>query len=204
MRETVRKEPILSIRARGQDALARGDYAAALRAFRVVADKYPQSARAQHDIGRVLMAMGDPLGAGEVYMVAHRRQPWVEQYTDSLAEALFQADRKDTLFEMLRSEAAQNGIARDYRRLGTYALRDGAMEEAIDALEQAARLSDKDDPSAYLELAGVYQTLGRREDEVRELRHVMNIDPGQPEARARLRELDEIPGPSFAIEPGED
>ena len=201
IRKGIQREPVGSVRARGNEAFARGDLEAALRAFQEVATRHPESAQGRYDIGRTLMAMEDPLGASEEFMIAHRRQPWVGKFTDGLAESLFVADRKDMLFEMLRREASQNEIARDYLRLGRYAARDGAMEEAIDAFEMAAEIDGPSEAAAHVELADLYRTIGQQGMEVKELRHVLYAEPGNPDAHARLRELNEVPGPSFAIEP---
>ncbi len=201
LQQGIRRETVGSVRARGNESFSRGDLDAALRAFREVAERHPESAQARYDIGRTLMAMNDPIGASEEFMIAHRRQPWVGEYTDGLAEALFVSDRKDVLFELLRREASQNEIARDYLRLGHYAARDGAMEEAIDAFESAAALAGPKDAAAHIELADLYRTLGQTNMEVKELRHVLYAEPGNQDAHARLRELNEVPGPSFAIEP---
>ncbi len=201
LKKGLQREPVGSVRARGNEAYSRGDLEAALRAFEEIAQRHPESAQARYDIGRTLMAMEDPIGASEEFMIAHRRQPWVGQFTDGLAESLFVADRKDVLFELLRREATQNQIARDYLRLGRFAARDGAMEEAIEAFETAAALDGPKVADAHVELADLYRNLGQQSMEVQELRHILYAEPGNPDAHARLRELNEVPGPSFAIEP---
>lgn len=203
IKQGIRRETIGSVRARGNESLSRGDLPSALRAFQEIVERHPESAQGRYDVGRTLMAMDDPIGASEEFMIAHRRQPWMGEFTDGLAEALFVSERRDILFELLRREATQNEIARDYLRLGQYAARDGAMEEAIDAFEAAAELAGVKDTAAHIEMADLYRTLGQTDMEVKELRHVLYAEPGNPDAHARLRELNEVPGPSFAIEPGD-
>ncbi len=200
VRTELSEEPTASLRAKGNAALSEGRYADALRAFRAIAEEYPESAHARFDIGRTLLAAGDPLGASEELMIAHRRRPWVGEYTDLLAEALYQADRKDALFEMLRREAARSDNPSDYLRLARFARRDGALDEAISAYERAGELAGRRDVTALLELADLYRELGDREREVETLARVIVAEPGHPAASARLRALGEVPGPTLAIE----
>ncbi len=194
------EEPTASLRAKGNAAFSEGRYSDALRAFRAIAEEYPESAHARFDIGRTLLASGDALGASEELMVAHRRRPWVGEYTDLLAEALYQADRKDALFEMLRREAARSDHPADHLRFARFARRDGALDEAIVAYERAAELAGGSDVTARLELAALYRELGDREREIEQLARVVVEQPGHPEASARLRALGEVPGPTLAIE----
>ncbi len=200
VRTELGEEPTASLRAKGNAAFSEGRYGDALRAFRAIAEEYPESAHARFDIGRTLLAAGDPLGASEELMVAHRRRPWAGEYTDLLGEALYQAGRKDTLFEMLRREAARSDNAADHLRLARFARRDGALDEAISAYERAAALSGERDLTALLELADLYRELGDRAREIETLARVIASQPGHPAASARLRALGEVPGPTLAIE----
>lgn len=192
--------PTASLRTDAGNAIARGDHEAALRRYREVLERHPQSARARYDVGRTLLALGDPLAASEHLVIAHRLEPTEHDYTDLLAEAYLQARREDTLFRMLRREAEASAHPRDHLRLARFAARKGMMEEAVDGYRKAASLS-RHDPTAHVELAALYGEMGEREAELRHLRFALYVDPGHEQARERVRQLGHVPGPSFALEP---
>lgn len=65
----------------------------------------------------------------------------------------------------------------------------------------AAKLDGGKSIKPHMELANLYRTLGDSQSELRRLRMALFIEPKNMDIQKRIRELGEVPGPSFVLQP---
>lgn len=187
----------------GDTAFRAGDFARARADYTEYVDRRPGKARVQHSLGMTYLAEGDPRAAVQCLSIAHDLEPDNGQYTDDLAEALYKTGDRGRLYEYLRRLAEQPGTVEDFIRFGKYAARLGDADEAKNALLTAARIDGGRTVGPQVALADFYRSIGDRENALRRLRMALYIEPENAEVAARIRELGEIPGPSYSLVPDE-
>lgn len=195
--------PVGMIRADGNSAFAAGRYAEARDYYSQVIDRRPQSARGHHDLGRTLLRLNRPFAASEHLAIAFSLEPDNTDYLTDYAEALYEADRYDALWTLLRQRASSPGEVEDHMRMADFADRMGKPDEAIEALRKAAEVDRGQTVEPQLRLAEFHRRVGDDRAEVERLRAVIYLEPRNEHARSRLRELGYVPGPSFATVPPE-
>ncbi len=200
----VQSSELTKLRTKASEAYAAGEYEEALAAYSAYVEERPQSAWARHWLGRTYLHLGEPAQAREQLEVAHDLEPRNEEYAESLADALVELGRPTELFEFLERLAMMDRTSAGQLRVARYAERMGFMDEAMVAYRKAVAVDGTTSPESHRALADFYRRIGERSGEVRELRKVLWFDANDPAATARLEELGEIVGPSFAVEPGAD
>lgn len=192
------------VRASGNEAYYEGRYEDAEREYQEVVDRRPQDARARYDLARTQMVLVRPTPARENMIVATHLDPYNDAYLDLLSEALLEAGSEADLRVFL--ERQSNDMVRRWQnevRRGRYLARLGDADEAERALKRAATLNAGQDAEPQIALAELYGTIGNQEEQVRRLRMALGADPHSSKARAALRELDIVPGPTLALTPEE-
>lgn len=187
----------------GDKAFESGNYALAQKEYKEYVDRRPGKARVQHSLGMTYVALNQPQAAVQCLSVAHDLEPANVAYTDDLAEAMYLTGDRGRLYEYLRRLTQQPGTVEDYTRLGRYAAKLGDVDEAQNALLTAARLDGGKTVGPQMALADFYRGIGDRENALKRLRMALYIDPKNTEVAARIRELGEIPGPSYSLVPDE-
>lgn len=189
------------VRAEANRLYHRGDYAGALPFNQEYVDRFPGNARGRYECGRTLLALGRASEAREQMTLAYNIEPSSEEYLLGLADAMVANDEPDALVALLRHQAEDRATPTDYIRLGTYARKIGHADEAERALLEAAELDGGKSPAPQRALAEFYRSVSDRENEVKRLRMLLWFDQNDAKALNRLRELGEVPGPSFVLEP---
>jgi tetratricopeptide (TPR) repeat protein len=187
----------------GDKAFAAGDYAVAQKEYKEYVDRRPGKARVQHSLGMSYLQMGQAEAAVQCLSVAHDLEPANPEYTEDLARAYFKAGDRGKLYEYLHRLTQQPGTAADYVRLGEYAARLGDADEAQNALLTGAKIDGGRTVGPQIALADFYAGIGDKENALKRLRMALFIEPKNEVVAARIRELGEIPGPSYAITPEE-
>ena len=185
----------------GDEAFAQGRYQEALANYEAALEKTPNDADAHYDYGLALLALGRPLEARESFAVAHDIEPENEAYLAGLVDALVEGGRDDRALELLEGLANDELEPGAFIRLGDLHRRLGMPDEARVSYRRAAAVSDGTEPEPYIALADFYRDVGDEVAELRQLSHVLHIDPENQAAVSRVRELGEIPGPSFRRPP---
>jgi len=185
----------------GDEAFAAGRYREALANYEAALEKTPNDADAHYDLGLTLLSLGRPLEARESFAVAHDIEPENEAYLDGLVDALVEAGRGGRALGLLEGLANDELRPGPFIRLGDLQLRLGLADDARVSYRRAAAVSDGTEPGPYIALADFYRDVGDSAAELRHLSHVLYLDPENQAATARVRELGEIPGPSFRRPP---
>lgn len=192
---------LTSLKGEGYEALAQGDFVEARRVWGEFVEMRPHSAEGRVGLAKAELGMGNASAAREHLRVARDLEPGNEEYLELLAEAMYQAGDRDALVELLEQETLVGSDPDDYYRLARYLRKMGLVDEAERTLLTAAAIYGDRSPTPHRELADFYRALGDQSAEVERLRMILSFNPEDRTATSRLRELGEIPGPSFAIEP---
>lgn len=184
-------------RAAGNSAFARGDYEAAAERYRASVRRNPGDAEAHYMLGRALAERGEHGQARESFAMASGLEPDNATYVEARADHLVRIDRIDEMYRFLSERAESRQTVEDYLRLGRYAERSGLDDEAESAYLASVTVKASRDLRPHLTLAEFYRRLGDVEAELAQLEAIIRIDRDHPAATARLRELRQVPGPTF-------
>lgn len=193
--------PLSQVRAGANQYYFDGMYADAQPLYQEIVDRRPGDARSNYELGRNLLAMGQITEARERMILAYNLEPSNETYFAGMADALAAAGNEDDLFDALEHRIADRGGVADYIMLGRYAQKIGKADEAERAFLGAAEIDRGQTAAPQKALAGFYRSIGDNDAEVRRLRMMLWFDSQDAEVNARLRELGQIPGPTFALPP---
>ena len=189
------------LRKQARDALHDGQLDVAYERLDRAVSQKPTDSKAIYLLGKVLLERGQPLDAQyalEKALALNPDGPETPQILDDLAEAIFRQDKYDLLAARLQDATKQYGKTKEFRRQGDYLARMGDVDGAVLAYRKAARFA-KDDPSANLALADLYESIGDRQRALEQLYLAYQVEPGNPRINHRLRTYGLIPGPTMNI-----
>lgn len=189
------------LRARGNEAFATGRYRDAVSYYGEYVHRRPQEAAVQYQLGRTYLAMGQGGAAREHLQVAYDLDPGNQDYIDALARAILQSGTRAEVLEFLEGAAEGNMTAQGFMTLGYYAREAGFIDEAEQAYQRAVQMSGDTSPEPHREMARFYRSIGDSRSELDQLRMAYAVDPADEATMVRLRELGEVPGPTYALEP---
>lgn len=189
------------VREMGNRNYALENYPAALADYQEYVTRKPDGVDVRYSLAMTEMKLGEPQKAREQFYQCLAVHPDNEQYAQGLAEALLACNEREELITFLTREARDRGRPGDYERLGRYQFQLGNVDEAKLALITAAKLEGVKSIKPQMELADLYRSLGDRENELKRLRMALYIEPRNQEIQKRIRELGEVPGPSFVLRP---
>ncbi|MCS7287878.1 MAG: tetratricopeptide repeat protein [Roseiflexus sp.] len=136
------------------DHLALGDLPAARAALERAVAAAPDHAAMRFRLGDVLLRLGEPAAAVEQLRVAIARRSDYAAAHARLAEALItknDGDYGDAAVEAARLAVALEGRCADHWRvLGAVLRAQGALDDAVDALQRAHELDPESAPAAFL------------------------------------------------------
>lgn len=193
--------PLSQVRAGANQYYFDGMYADAQPLYQEIVDRRPGDARSNYELGRNLLAMGQVTEARERMILAYNLEPSNETYFEGMADTLAAAGNEDDLFDALEHRIADRGGVDDYIMLGRYAQKIGKADEAERAFLGAAEIDGGESVAPQKALAQFYRSIGDTDAEVRRLRMMLWFDQQDAVVNARLRELGQIPGPTFALPP---
>ncbi len=193
--------PISEVRAGANHHYFNGDYQQAQPLYEEVAERRPGNAQSNYELGRNLLAMGRFSEARERMILAYNLEPSNATYFEGLADALAAAGNEDDLFDALEHRIRDRGGVADYIMLGRYAQKVGKADEAERAFLAAAEIDGGETVVPQRALAEFYRSIGDEKAEVERLRMMLWFDSTDAAVNTRLRELGQIPGPTFVLEP---
>jgi len=188
------------LRARGNEAFATGDYTGAASLYGAYVARRPQEAAVQYQLGRTFMAMGKPAEAREHLQVAYDLEPGNQDFIDALARSILLSGSRAEVMQFLEDSAEGNMTAAGFMTLGYYAREAGFIDEAEQAYQKAVELEGATSPEPHREMARFYRSIGDSRSELDQLRMAYMVDPSDDETITRLRDLGEVPGPTYASE----
>jgi tetratricopeptide (TPR) repeat protein len=154
-------------------------------------------------LGESQMNAGDPRAAIESLKIALDVDPLNDRIADGTAEALYQAGEREALTTFVQRIASERGRVKDYLRIADYMNRVGHADEAQTALVTASKISQGNNFDVQWALVKFYKNRGDADRTIERLRMAYFLQPENAEVLAAIREMGEIPGPSFALAPRE-
>lgn len=191
------------LRAQGIEADLAGRHSQSAIIWERYVDIRPQNADARFRYGRALLYSGRPAEAREQLQIAHDLDPEQADYVDALARAMHAAGDDTEMVALLERTAENEGTHEAYERWAAQAEEAGLADEAERALLAYADTHGSTSPEPHRRLAEFYGRRGDTEREIQRLRVTLSFDQNDQAAAARLRELGEIPGPTFALSPSD-
>lgn len=190
-----------TLMARGEQAMREDRPTEALANYNEALGKAPNNAEAYHGAGLALLELGRAGEAQERLSVAHDIAPDDDEILVDYAEALVSGGREGTAAQLLNDRAEFGDDETGYLLLGDFYRRRGLPDEAQTALRQADARAGGESIEAHRKLAMLYAKLGDTPAELIRWSYVLYLNPTDAQARVRVRELGEVPGPAFAVEP---
>lgn len=178
-----------------------GQYEQALANYQEYVTRKPDGVDVRYSLAETYMKLNQPQLAREQFYQCLAVHPDNQDYATGLAEALYACNEREELITFLTREARDRGRPGDYERLGHYQFLLGNVDEAKLALITAAKLDGGKSIKPQMELANLYRSLGDKPSELKRLRMALYIEPRNMEIQKRIRELGEIPGPSYVLMP---
>jgi len=179
-----------------QPEMARAHYRAAI-------EQHPGNFEARKKLAEVLIDLGDPATAREHLEVVLTEKPDDEEVLDLMAIALAQTGDVEGMDRWIRSVAERTNEAQAWARLGNALALMGDADQAEGALKRAAAVDEGESLRYQLLLGDFYRALGNDGEALRRYRMALYIDVMNDHARAAIRDMGEIPGPSFTLRPAE-
>lgn len=195
------QRPMHIVRADGEAALKAGNFDKAKADLGTFVERKPDDMQTRYLYGRALIGAGEPRLAMEQLNVCLDVDPLNDKYLEAQAEAMYLANEREALAELLARACSERGRVTDYTLKGTYAQKVGNLDEAQQALLTAAKLDMGRTIAPQRALADFYGSVGDHAKQVRRLRMAYAIAPNNQELVDEIRKIGEIPGPSFAIAP---
>ena len=195
--------PLSSVRASGNELYHDGAYEAAAEEHREIVERRPESAIARYEYARALVGAGRLPEAREQMVIATHLEPGNETYLDLMADTLLAAGSETDLRLFLERQALDRPGWQSELRRGKYLGRLGDVDEGERLLRRAAAMNRGVDPEPQLALAVVYGASCDEDAQLERLRMALGADPRNPEARAALRAMGVVPGPTIMLMPEE-
>ncbi|MDX2132685.1 MAG: tetratricopeptide repeat protein [Planctomycetota bacterium] len=195
--------PLHKVLADADDNFGRQNYAEAVPDYATYVDRRPEAVEARYRYGVALIRSGQPREAIEQLTICTDVFPLRDDYTDALAEAMYQAGEREALQVLLARATTERGRVFDFLRQARYATRLGNLDEARQALLTASKLDQGRSWQVQREIADFYGAINDRPRQVRRLRMAYFLNPDNPEIIEEARRLGEVPGPTFGIPPEE-
>ncbi|MHC4415084.1 MAG: tetratricopeptide repeat protein [Planctomycetota bacterium] len=194
--------PVETIRDSGDFRFERGNFAGAAEEYTEITERYPGDWEAHYRLGLCQLELQRLDEARRALEIARTQRPRDTRIADALAESMFQQGDEAALFAFLKGRAEADQTVEAYLRMARYAVAMGDPDSAQVAFETAIVLDDGRSVEPYLEAAAFAERLGDMDEALRRLRQAYGIEPLDERVNQRLRDLGEVPGPTFALPPG--
>lgn len=156
--------------------------------FQNVLRSYPNSHVAHNNIAGILYRRGERQAAIDEYNISLSIRPNAAAYYNLGNIAVLDGD-VSLAIGYFREALKSNKYDLDAKvNLGSLLLRQGELEEAENYLEDASRINPKL-PVAHFNLGILYEQMGRKKEAIDAFERVLELDPGDTEARRKLEAL---------------
>jgi tetratricopeptide (TPR) repeat protein len=194
---------LAQLKADGNALYAQGHYDAALSKYDAYLVRKPDSVEVRQKIAQTLRRLERPADA-QVYMrTVYDVDPTRLEHAVNLAGARVEAGDIGGGLDFLRRYLNDHPTAQGYYQLAELAAAAGLPDDALRAYKVAEKLDGVTDAEPHRRLARFYQDHDLMEEATRQWRMVLWFDDADAEAGAALRALGHVPGPSFAVHPGD-
>lgn len=195
------KRSLADVRADGNANFTFGNYDAARADYEEYVERKPGSTAVRSRLGETLLKLDRPAAAEPHLRAAYDVDPLNTKNAALLAEAMIRGDRAGEGLDFMRRFLDQMPTSEGFFAMSDLAMLAGLPDDARNALLVAAKLDGEVSAEPHRRLAKFYEQQNFREQAVRRWRMVLWFDPADAEAGQALRDLGEVPGPGFVLEP---
>ena len=189
--------PSWLIRDQARSLTSEGDHGRAVELWRELVVRNPGTWSDYYELGEAELAVGRPIEACSALKIATTLRPDDNSVGDAYAKALFDAGREDDLFSYLEGRCQRTREVRDYLVWAQYALLLNDPDTARLAVDVAVAFEGEQGVESYIFAANLARDLDDRELAIERLRQAYAIDPNNENVKALIREMGEVPGPTF-------
>ena len=186
-----------SLHKRGSFAMWQGRWSDAADAFKKSAEQHPGDWKAQYQLGRCYMEMGNPQKAGQCLAIAGSLRPNNTKIADLYAESLLESGERNALFSFLEKRAQNQQTVRSWTLFAQYAMDLDDPDSATDAINRAIDIADGTDAKPYTVAASFAERLGDDSLAVSYWQEAWIIDPSNEVVSNALRAHGVVPGPTM-------
>ncbi len=190
--------PVQTVLASADGHYKRGSYETAAREYGEVTERQPGRWWAHYRLGECLLELDRPADARRELEVALAHQPGEPRVIEALAESMYREGDEAGLFAFLAREAEAARSVDAYLRLGRFCALINDPDSAQTAFHHAIELDDGRTVEPYLQAAAFEQRIGDIEEALRLLNRAYLVDPKDGRVSQRIRDLGEVPGPTYA------
>jgi len=192
-----------AVKDSGEFNLRNGRFDEALGDFKEYIDRSPGRADVHYLLGKTYLARGESAFAVEQMHVARSIRMEDDEIFAGLCEALYADKQLDELNRTLRARTVDRGRMQDWALLAQYAEKLGDRDEVQRGWLTAAQVDQGQSALPQLGLARLYLSVGDIAQAKRRAAMAYYIDPLNAEINELVKQLNEIPGPTFGIPPAE-
>lgn len=189
------------LHAQGDEAAAAGRWDEAAALYEQYIDIRPHETEVLVAQGRALLELGRSSEAREHLAVAWGLEPQDPEIVRLYGRALRESTGAPAAIGFAR-RAGEGVVSPEIAEAAADVLREaGAPDDAEAVLLSAARRHGSTSAAPHRALAAFYRALGDESRELERWRVVLWFDNEDGEARARLQQLGQVPGPTLALPP---
>jgi tetratricopeptide (TPR) repeat protein len=165
--------------------------------FEKAATQHPGDWRAQYNLGKCYMEMGEPQAASRYLAIAESLRPFDLEIADLYAESLLESGNQNKLYSYLHKRAKTQQTVRAWTNFAIYAMELDDPDSATSAINMAIELSNGTDATPYIAAATFAQQLGDDELALTLWKQAWGINPNNQIVADAIRSYGEVPGPTM-------
>ncbi len=194
---------LVAVRDAGDQHFQYAEYDAALSDYQEYIDRNPGNAHVHQMMGNTFVKIGKTGLGCEQLKVAHTIRLEDDDVFADLCACLYADKKLDDLNRILRERTIGRGRMQDWALLAMYAEKLGDKDESQRAWLTAAQVDGGRSVQPQLGLAKLYLTVGDRERARKRIAMAYYCDPNNAEVNQLVRQMNEIPGPTYGMVPEE-
>jgi tetratricopeptide (TPR) repeat protein len=186
-----------SLLERGNYAMWQGRWADARGDFEKAAIQHPGDWRAQYNLGKCYMEMGEPQTASQSLAIAESLRPFDIEVADLYAASLLESGNQNKLYSYLHKRAQTQQTVRAWTIFANYAMELDDPDSATSAINTAIELSNGTNETPYIAAATFAQQLGDDALAITLWKQAWSINPSNKTVAEAIRSYGEVPGPTM-------
>ncbi len=194
---------LVAVRDAGDQHYRYGEFDAALTDYQEYIDRNPGNAHVHQMMGNTYAKLGKTGLGCEQLKVAHTIRLEDDEVFADLCACLYSDKKLDDLNRVLRERTIGRGRMQDWALLASYAEKLGDQDEAQRAWLTAAQVDGGRSAIPQLGLAKLYLKVGDKTRARKRIAMAYYCDPSNAEVNQLVRQMNEIPGPTYGMVPEE-
>lgn len=194
---------LVAVRESGDWYYKNGDYQTALAEYQEYVERAPGRPEVHQMLGNTYVKLGQTGLGREQLLMAHAMRIEDDAIFADMCEALYVDKQFDDLNKVLRQRTVDRGRMKDWASLATYSEKLGDRDEAQRAWLTAAQVDGGRSVDPQIGLARLYAKVGDMQRARKRAAMAYWLEPTNPNVQQLVRELKDVPGPTYGIPPEE-